>query len=84
MRLLVAGVDATSGAEQDQSPTRRVGVFYNEAGNGIQWRLQVLSTDGGRNIKVGALGRARRLSIVSARHGYLGGENPLDAWEAFR
>ena len=68
-------------AEQDQSPTRRVGVFYNEAGDGTRWRLQVLSTNGGHNIKVGLLGRARRLSIVSARHGYLGGKNPLTAWE---
>jgi len=68
-------------AEQDQSPTRRIGVFYNEAGNGTRWRLQVLSTDGGHNIKVGALGPGRRLTIVSARHGYLGGKNPLIAWE---
>jgi hypothetical protein len=71
-------------AEQDQSPTRRVGVFYNVAGDGTRWRLQVLSTNGGHNIRVGPLGRDRRLSIVSARHGYLGGYNPLDAWEASR
>ncbi len=69
-------------AEQDQSPTRRVGVFYNEAGNGTHWRLQVHSTAGGHHIKVGTLRRARRLSFVSARHGYLGGKNPLTAWEA--
>jgi hypothetical protein len=71
-------------AEQDQSPTRRVGIFYNEAGNGTRWRSQVISTNCGHNIKVGLLGHARRLSIVSARHGYFGGENPLKAWEALR
>ena len=69
-------------AEQDQSPTRRVGIFYNLAGNGTRWRLQILSLDGGHNIKAGRLGPNRRLSIVTARHGYFGGANPLIAWES--
>jgi hypothetical protein len=70
-------------AEQDQSPTRRVGVFYNlDAGR--HWKLQVLSTDGGHNIKVGRLGHDPHPSIVSARHGYEGGPNPLVAWRDSR
>jgi hypothetical protein len=67
-------------AEQDQSPTRRVGVFYNVKGDGSQWRLQVLSTTGGHNIKAGQLGTDRRPSIINARHGNFGGANPLVIW----
>ena len=63
-------------AEQDQSPTRRIGVFYNLDG-GQHWRLQVLSTVGGQNIKIGRLGNDGPLAIVSARHGAFGGPNPL-------
>ena len=69
-------------AEQDQSPTRRVGVFYNVKGNGTSWHLQILSLNGGQNIKVGRTGSDRRLSILTARHGYFGGANPLILWEA--
>jgi hypothetical protein len=69
-------------AEQDQSPTRRVGVFYNVKGNATSWRLQILSLNGGQNIKIGAIGSDRRLSILTARHGYFGGANPLVLWEA--
>ncbi len=69
-------------AEQDQSPTRRVGVFYNGRGNGSAWQRQVLSVYGGHNIKAGVLGRDRRPSIISARHGYFGGPNPLIEWKA--
>jgi hypothetical protein len=67
-------------AEQDQSPTRRVGVFYNVGGKSSRWRLQVLGVLGGHNIKVGRLGRDCRPSIVSARHGFTGGPNPLVVW----
>jgi hypothetical protein len=67
-------------AEQDQSPTRRVGVFYNVRGDGSRWRLQVLSTDAGHNIKVGYLGRDRLPTILSAPHGAEGLTNPLVAW----
>ena len=66
-------------AEQDQSPTHRIGVFYNLDG-GTHWRLQVLSTEGGHNIKVGVIGHDEHPSIVSARHGYFGGPNPLVVW----
>jgi hypothetical protein len=68
-------------AEQDQSPTRRVGVFYNVNGNGTRWQLQVLSRYGGHNIKTGIVGRDLRPTIVTARHGYFGGANPLTAWQ---
>ena len=68
-------------AEQDQSPTRRVGIFYNVRGDGSRWREQVLGLNGGHNIKAGMLGHDRNPSIVSARHGYFGGANPLVAWK---
>jgi hypothetical protein len=68
-------------AEQDQSPTRRVGIFYNVNGDASKWQLQILGLNGGHNIKAGVLGHDIRPSIVSARHGYFGGPNPLVAWE---
>ena len=65
-------------AEQDQSPTHRVGVFYNVGSvDERRWRLQIIGLRGGHNIKVGTLAGDRRPSILSARHGYLGGPNPL-------
>ena len=64
-------------AEQDQSPTQRIGIFYNLNGNAMLWRLQVLSTEGGHNIKVGRIANDRSPSILSARHGFFGGANPL-------
>lgn len=67
-------------AEQDQSPTRRVGIFYNVRGNGSAWHLQVLGLHGGHNIKVGPLGHDRWPSIVTAAHGYFGDANPLIAF----
>lgn len=71
-------------AEQDQSPTHRVGVFYNVNGDGSKWRLQVLSAGGGHNIKVGLLGTDKRPSILSALHGYFGARNPLLLWRDVR
>ena len=35
-------------AEQDQSPTRRVGIFYNLSPDGSKWRSQILSLNGSR------------------------------------
>lgn len=69
-------------AEQDQSPTRRVGIYYNIGGREIGWQEQILSLNGGQNIKVGQIGPNRQLSLLSARHGYFGGANPLLLWEA--
>lgn len=73
------GRDDIAFAEQDQSTTKRVGIFYNLDG-GKHWRLQVLATTGGHNIKVGVLADDRRPSILTARHGFFGGANPLVAW----
>ena len=73
------GRDDIAFAEQDQSPTKRVGVFYNLDG-GRDWHLQVLATNGGHNIKVGVLAGDRSPSILTARHGYFGGPNPLVTW----
>jgi hypothetical protein len=64
-------------AEQDQSPTQRVGVFDNTKGNGSQWFLQVLSNEGGHNMKAGVIGNDALPSILIARHGFFGGPNPL-------
>jgi hypothetical protein len=69
-------------AEQDQSPTRRVGLFYNISGDALHWRLQVLSKEAGHNIKIGHLGYDRHLSILVSPHGAFGMPNPLVAWKA--
>jgi hypothetical protein len=64
-------------AEQDQSPTKRIGIFYNIGGKAASFRLQVLSTEGGHNIKVGRILNDRFASILSARHGFFDDANPL-------
>ena len=67
-------------AEQEQSPTRRVGVFYSNDREGHAWTLQVLARTGGHNIKVGRIGRDTRPSILNANHGFFGVPNPLEVW----
>ena len=49
-------------AEQEQSPTKRVGLFVNQ-GAGSSWSLQLLAASGGHNIKAGVVGTDRLPSI---------------------
>ncbi|MDQ2730786.1 MAG: VCBS repeat-containing protein, partial [Armatimonadota bacterium] len=79
-------------AEQDQSRNRKdgkpggqLGVFYNVAGNGIAWKLQILSqypdfAAGGFNSKTEIVGKDRLPSIFTSRHGFYGDANPLLLW----
>jgi hypothetical protein len=66
-------------AEQEQSATKRVGIYYNN-GNASSWTLQVLATTGGHNIKAGMIGNDRLPSLLSANHGVFGAANPLELW----
>jgi hypothetical protein len=66
-------------AEQEQSATKRVGIFFNQ-GSGSAWTLQVLGTSGGHNPKAGVVGNDKYPSIWNANHGYYGAPNPLELW----
>ena len=67
-------------AEQEQSDTKRVGVFYSQKRDGSRWLRQILETSGGHNIKVGMIGHDRFPSILCANHGFFGAPNPVELW----
>lgn len=52
-------------AEMHQSPTRRVGIYYNQ-GDGLSWKLEVLATTGSHNIAIGDVGNAGGIDILGA------------------
>jgi regulation of enolase protein 1 (concanavalin A-like superfamily) len=66
-------------AEQEQSSTKRIGVFYN-AGSGSSWQLQVLAATGGHNLKTGPIGGDRYPSLLCANHGYYGASTKVELW----
>jgi hypothetical protein len=66
-------------AEQEQSATKRIGIYYNN-GAASSWTLQVLATTGGHNMKAGIIGNDRLPSLLSANHGNFGAANPLELW----
>lgn len=65
--------------EQEQSPQKRVMIYFNEGG-GASWTQDVLAVTGGINQVVGDLNGDGLPDIVSANHGYFGAPNPLEAW----
>ncbi len=67
-------------AEQEQSQTKRVGVFYETDRRGLHWQQQILTDKGGHNLKVGRIGHDRLPSILCANHGFFGAPNPVELW----
>lgn len=66
-------------AEQEQSSSKRIGVYFN-SGVGSSWTLQVLATTGGHNAKAGIIGNDRNPSLLCANHGFYGAPNPVELW----
>jgi hypothetical protein len=66
-------------AEQEQSASKRIGIYYNN-GAASSWSLQILAATGGHNMKAGRIGNDRLPSLLSANHGYYGAANPLELW----
>ncbi len=64
-------------AEQEQSASRRIGIWYHR-GTGDDWSLSVLARTGGHNMKAGRVGHDRLPSLLTANHGYTGVDNPLE------
>ncbi|MGE0120640.1 MAG: FG-GAP repeat domain-containing protein [Dongiaceae bacterium] len=67
-------------AEQEQSPTHRLLVYYNDRGNGSVWTRQVLSPNGGHNPKLGDIDADGDLDLLNANHGHCGAANPIELW----
>jgi hypothetical protein len=67
-------------AEQEQSETDRVAVFYNLKRDGSSWGRQILATTGGHNIKVGDVDHDGDPDILNANHGFFGAANPVELW----
>jgi hypothetical protein len=68
-------------AEQEQSSTKRIGIYFN-GGRGSSWTLQVLANTGGHNPKAGIIGNDRLPSLLSANHGFYGAPNPIELWRS--
>jgi FG-GAP-like repeat/Beta xylosidase C-terminal Concanavalin A-like domain len=66
-------------AEQEQSSTKRIAIYFN-VGWGSSWTLQVLANTGGHNPKAGIIGNDRLPSLLSANHGFYGAPNPIELW----
>jgi hypothetical protein len=73
------GVPDLGFAEQEQSKSRRIAIYYN-GNSGASWTLETLAATGGHNPKMAAIGNDRQPSIFSANHGYNGFANPLQLW----
>ena len=70
------GVPDIGFAEQEQSASRRIGIWYHHATG--DWSLSVLARTGGHNIKAGRVGHDTLPSLLTANHGYTGIDNPLE------
>ena len=66
-------------SEMEQSPRRRVCVYWN-LGKGLKWHQQVIATTGSHNIRVADLNHDGYLDIIGANHGNYGGPTPVEAW----
>lgn len=82
-KIAVADVDGDGildiiSAEQDQSPTHRLSVYYSD-GHG-HFRPQVLSNGGGHAVAVDDVRGIGRPDILNGAHGFFGGSHPIELW----
>ena len=66
-------------AEMEQSPRKRVGVYWN-LGKSLAWRLQVVGTDGSHNIRVADFNGDGYPDLAGANHGNHGVPTPVEIW----
>lgn len=67
-------------AEMEQSPKRRVSVYFNE-GKALKWRQQITGWTGSHNLRLADIGSDGDIDIIGANHGNYGGATPVDLWE---
>ena len=65
-------------AQMDQSPGRRLSVFYSDGHGNLN--QQVLSNGAGCGFAVTDPGAKGRSSILNSAHGYFGNAHPLELW----
>jgi len=66
-------------AEQEQSSSKRIGVYFN-SGVGFSWTLQVLATTGGHNAKAGIIETTGTRAFCALIMGFYGAPNPVELW----
>jgi hypothetical protein len=64
--------------EQDQSPQKRIAVFYNDGSGSFTRRI--VSTDGSHDIVVGDVDRDGDVDFLAGPHGWSGGPHPLQLY----
>ncbi|MEX1238963.1 MAG: FG-GAP-like repeat-containing protein [Cyclobacteriaceae bacterium] len=67
-------------AEMEQSPQRRVSVYYNQ-GKALKWQHQVVSFAGSHNLRVVDIGNDGDIDIIGTNHGHTGVATALYLWE---
>lgn len=67
-------------AEMEQSPLRRINVYYNQ-GKGLRWTQHTVAQTGSHNVRVADIGNDGDIDIIGANHGNYGGDTPVDLWE---
>ncbi|CAN5690629.1 hypothetical protein BH09PLA1_BH09PLA1_19700 [soil metagenome] len=78
----VADVDGNGTAdviisEMEQSPQKRIAVYYNN-GRGTGWQQQVLATTGGINLAVGDADNDGDVDLLNSNHGVYGASTALE------
>ena len=66
-------------AEMEQSPRKRVGIYWN-LGKSLAWRLQVVGTSGSHNIRVADFNGDGYPDLAGVNHGNHGVRTPVEVW----
>ena len=74
------GLQDVIAAEMEQSPKRRVSVYYNQ-GDALKWKKQIVGLSGSHNPRVADFGNDGDIDIFGANHGNHAGPTPIDLWE---
>ncbi len=67
-------------AEMEQSPQRRVSVYYNQGG-ALKWKKQVVGRSGLHNPRIADFGNDGDIDIFGSNHGNQAAPTPIDLWE---
>jgi hypothetical protein len=68
-----------SGYQPDKPSQRRVSVYYN-AGEGLNWKTQIVATTGSHNLRIADIDSDRDIDIIGAN--WAGPYKPVELWRS--
>ena len=74
---VVTAVMHASGYHPDKPSRRRVSVYYN-AGDGLDWKMQVVATTGPHNLRIADIDADGDLDIIGVN--WIAPNNPVELW----